>query len=329
MRDESTTSLPPLTIRNGVLVLTGYGICVAVERKHLVVSDGVCDERRQGRFSKAIDRIRRLVIIGHSGTVTLEALRWLHDVDAAFVQIDADGRLIVATGPARHPGPHLLRAQALATTNGTGIEIARNLLRDKVRGHATILRSLIDTEPVMQSITQALDALEHAKTFDGLRIIEAEAGAAYWKAWDSVSIKFARCDLRRIPGHWRTFGIRHSPLTSSPRNAVNPANALLNYLYAILESEARIAVSAVGLDPALGILHADLRYRDSLACDLMEPVRLASRRLSSICCKPAPLELAISSRIVMGYVGSYPRSRNSSPQPHLRGPTPWRPLRNA
>jgi CRISPR associated protein Cas1 len=60
----------------------------------------------------------------------------------------------------------------------------------------------------------------------------------------------------------------------SSRRATNPANAILNYLYAILEAEARIAALRMGLDPGLGFLHADQTARDSLACDLMEPVRL-------------------------------------------------------
>jgi CRISPR/Cas system-associated endonuclease Cas1 len=54
---------------------------------------------------------------------------------------------------------------------------------------------------------------------------------------------------------------------------VNPPNAILNYLYAILESEARLAAAELGLDPGLGVLHRDTPNRDSLACDLMEPVR--------------------------------------------------------
>src|SRR5262249_32686106 len=66
---------------------------------------------------------------------------------------------------------------------------------------------------------------------------------------------------------------RMSPLTRSPRLAVNPPNAMLNYLYAILESEARLAISELGLDPGIGFLHNDARTRDSLACDLMEPIR--------------------------------------------------------
>lgn len=69
------------------------------------------------------------------------------------------------------------------------------------------------------------------------------------------------------------FGTRSSPLTGAPRLAANPANALLNYLYALLEGEAAIAARIVGLDPGLGVLHADQPSRDSLAADLMEPVR--------------------------------------------------------
>jgi CRISPR associated protein Cas1 len=33
------------------------------------------------------------------------------------------------------------------------------------------------------------------------------------------------------------------------------------------------AVAALGLDPGLGVLHFDAKARDSLACDLMEPIR--------------------------------------------------------
>jgi hypothetical protein len=55
--------------------------------------------------------------------------------------------------------------------------------------------------------------------------------------------------------------------------AANPPNAILNYLYALLESEARLAAVALGLDPGLGVLHVDTSNRDSLALDLLEPVR--------------------------------------------------------
>lgn len=54
---------------------------------------------------------------------------------------------------------------------------------------------------------------------------------------------------------------------------MRPPNAVLNYLYAILEAEARLAAAELGLDPGLGVLHRDTPNRDNLACDLMEPAR--------------------------------------------------------
>jgi hypothetical protein len=103
--------------------------------------------------------------------------------------------------------------------------------------------------------------------------MEAKAALAYWSAWSSLPIQYPRTDLRRVPDHWQVFGARVSPLTGSPRLAVNPPNAVLNYLYAILESEARLAAAELGLDPGLGVLHRDAPNRDSLAHDLLEPVR--------------------------------------------------------
>jgi len=113
----------------------------------------------------------------------------------------------------------------------------------------------------------------NAKSSDDIRVYEARGALAYWGAWRDLSINFPRNDLPRVPDHWQKFGARISPLTGSPRLAVNPPGAMINYLYGILESESRLALAALGLDPGIGVLHNDLRSRDSLACDLMEPIR--------------------------------------------------------
>jgi CRISPR-associated protein Cas1 len=96
-----------------------------------------------------------------------------------------------------------------------------------------------------------------ADSMQEIRLLEANAAYAYWSAWHRVPVVFSKLDARRVPDHWLTFGSRVSPLSASPRLAVNPTNAILNYLYALLESETRLAIAAVGLDPALGLLHAD------------------------------------------------------------------------
>ena len=117
------------------------------------------------------------------------------------------------------------------------------------------------------------EALKHAATIEEVRLCEAQAAAIYWNAWRTVPLRLRGRDLARMPAHWARYDSRASVLTGAPRAATNPVNALLNYLYALLESESRLALLAVGLDPTLGVLHADQRNRDSFALDAMEPVR--------------------------------------------------------
>lgn len=259
--------------RNGVLVAHGYGVKVAVERRHLIVEDGVADERHRRRFAKPTARLKRFVLLGHTGFITLEALRWLKDVGAAFVQIDADGQVVVASGPVGLDDARLRRAQALAVTNGSGIKIARELVRRKLEGQLAVLTHLPDGPLGAGAAQQSLASLDRAANPAQLRVLESAAASAYWKVWECIPVSFVRRDEPRVPDHWRTFGTRGSPFGNGPRLAANPANCILNYLYGILEGEVRIAALAIGLDAGMGVLHADQPARDSLALDLMEAVR--------------------------------------------------------
>ena len=261
----------------GVLVLTGYGLDVRVWRGRLRVADGIGKDRREAIVHRATGKLRRLVVLGHTGTITLEAIRWLADVGAGYLQLDADGRVLAAFGPQGTDRPGLRRAQARALDTPDGNGIVRRILAEKIAGQAETMAAVDRVVPVtdvaVASIRAAADALHVAVGRDELRLAEAQAAAAYWSAWSPVSVTFARRDADRVASHWRTFGSRSSPHTGNPRLAGNPANAILNYLYAILEGEASIAARIVGLDPGIGLLHADQLNRDSLAADLMEPVR--------------------------------------------------------
>jgi hypothetical protein len=117
------------------------------------------------------------------------------------------------------------------------------------------------------------DSLSTAESLDEVARLEAHAASAYWFSWNDLPINFPRQDVTRVPEHWRMFGTRKSLITGSPRLATNPPNAILNYCYALLECETRLASVAVGLDPGMGMLHVDTPARDSLACDIMEAVR--------------------------------------------------------
>ncbi len=259
--------------RDGIIVAHGFGLKVYVDRGHLVVHDGVCDERQTRRYNRATSKLKRVVVIGHNGFVTLEALRWIRDIGAAFVQIDRDGQLVVTSAAAGNDLAPLRRSQAVAADGPAGVVITRYLLRAKIEGHTAVLRELRNAEASRADLEHALREVDDAEDISSLLGIEAQAAASYWRAWTSLPLPFGRQDTNGAPEHWRRFGQRASLLTSGPRLASNPANAILNYLYALLEAETTIACHRLGLDPGIGIFHADRRNRDSLALDIMEAAR--------------------------------------------------------
>ena len=274
-------------LRDGILAASGYGLKIYVERGHLVVHQGVGRDRSTLRINRATGQLKRLVVVGHSGFVTLEALRWVKDVGAAFIQIDRDSEVVaMSAGDAQSSARHLRRAQVLAADSNAGIVLLQELLKAKLIGQAKLAARLIDYRPpkvgrdrrnddVQGMILARVADIEASTNIQHLRLAESHAGRTYWQLWAYVKPRFD--PSWEIPEHWRRAGPRTSPLDRKrAKRALTPIHACLNYLYAILESEATIALQRMGFDPTLGLMHADKRYRPSLSSDLMEPVRVAA-----------------------------------------------------
>lgn len=263
----------PIKPQHGVVTLHGYGISVRVERGHLILEDGIGSVRRHGRFPRVNHGLRRLIVIGSDGAISFSALRWLADQDAAFAMLERNGSVLATTGPVCPSDSRLRRAQSLAHQTGAAVQISRGLISQKLEGQEHIVRDSLQDTSLADKIASFRSLLAKANTIESIRQLESQAAQAYWSAWRGLPVNFPTADYRRVPEHWRAFGTRKSVLTGSPRLAVNPSNAMLNYMYALLESESRLAAASVGLDPGIGVLHVDTDARDSLACDLMEPAR--------------------------------------------------------
>ncbi len=97
-----------------------------------------------------------------------------------------------------------------------------------------------------------------ATGLDGLRGIEGDAATFYFAAFPHLLVN-------------------HDPAITisgrSRRPPLDPANALLSFLYSLLMHDCRSALEACGLDPQCGFLHRDRPGRPSLALDLMEEFR--------------------------------------------------------
>ncbi len=268
-----TKSQNPLSPQEGVITLSGYGIQARVDRGHLLLEDGVGGSRRRARFSRVGHGLKRLVVVGSDGNISLAALRWLADQDASFVMLDRNGFVIATSGPVSPSDARLRRAQALAAQTGSDLKIARELISRKLGGQERVVRDYLCNAEAARIIASFAAELEKADSLDAVRVAESRAAGAYWAAWRMMPISFPRNDWPRVPDHWQVFGTRKSEISGSQRLATNPANTMLNYLYAVLEAECRLALATLGLDPGLGVIHMDTPRRDSLACDLMEAFR--------------------------------------------------------
>jgi CRISPR-associated endonuclease Cas1 len=274
-------------LKNGVVVVSGTGPAIRVDGNRLVIRDGP-QETRPLVLTRAVAsrRLRHVVVCGHAGGfVTFDALRWLRDTGVAFSQLDWDGAIVIASGPRGPDRPSLRRAQALVSSGvmpKMAIAITREILRVKLNGQAAVARLMGSggESTVIDKLAAAI-----VRETDGSRVLSVEARAAsiYWKLWKNVPVRFARRNPQRLGpnGRWRsgrsdlwlTFGPRASLLTGKPFRATTPGNALLNYLYALLESEMTVALLAAGLDPGIGMFHVDMDGRSSLALDAIEAAR--------------------------------------------------------
>ena len=104
--------------------------------------------------------------------------------------------------------------------------------------------------------------------------MEANAAAAYFRAWKGIPIKWRGTSKRPIPENWKEIGQRTSIfLRAGNRNASHPVNAMLNYAYTVLQSELQIQAVAEGYDPTIGIMHESGNGAPAFVFDLMEPHR--------------------------------------------------------
>jgi CRISPR-associated endonuclease Cas1 len=270
----------PLPIsKNGLIVAEGFGLRLYVRRGMLQIEDGEGANGRRIHLVRASSKGKRIVFLGRAGSISVEAFRWMADAGVSFALVDAAaGRVIVSSFGYRTDLPTLRRQQVLAGIDGApvGLEVARYLLGAKLAGQRDVLEHHFPTdqgERALAVLRFAEEQVADVSTLASLRGLESRAASAYWSAWSGEEIRFDRSDARRIPEHWRSFNSRSSELSSGPRLATCPLNALLNYLAALGEIESTLALLTVGADPSLGIIHADQPSRSSLSLDLVEAIR--------------------------------------------------------
>ncbi len=197
-------------------VADGMGLSIRVDRGHLIVTDGIGRHRRERRYHKATHGLSRLVILGSTGTLSLDALRYCDRLGIPVAVVDASSsRVSFTSAPAGTDDARLRRVQALAPDTGFGLEIARMLLKSKLEEQAKVLRAKLGADETAEVVMTLSEQLGYVFTHDEMREFEASAAACYFNAWNKSGLvvpQFIAKDRGRVPEHWRRFDGRRSVL---------------------------------------------------------------------------------------------------------------------
>ena len=208
--------------------------------------------------------IDRLVIVGDVDLST-RVLTMVAEAGTAVVLLSRRHarRIASMVGP-RHNDARIRFGQwAAAQDPVVALAVARAFVRAKLKAQRRLLRQLLAARPDarkplfdgLESIAGALDKLPSAASLDSLRGIEGAAARAHFAALGAA-----------FPPALGFAGRNRRP----PRD---PVNAVLSLAYTMLHHEAVAAAHAAGMDPQVGFLHGISFGRESLAADLVEPLR--------------------------------------------------------
>lgn len=276
-----------------ILVLSGHSLDIRMNSGGLKIKDGFSFEEgvRQTYINRGTNDIEHIVILGQTGAITFDAIKWIIDQKIMVTFLDSEGKVITDFMPENHISAITKRRQATAD-NGLNIKIGAWLLAEKFKGQRETLNHMLNTcykagwfSPereyrIGQAIAISQDrerALHTCLNADSQRVLEAQTAAAYWHCFEGIPLTWEK--LKKVPVNWLAIGNRTSPKTGGPRKAIDPFNAGLNYLYAVLETRIRNSCIINSVDPDFGIIHVDQASRTSLVFDLMEPIRPKVDRL--------------------------------------------------
>jgi len=146
-----------------------------------------------------------------------------------------------------------VRRRQYALSEREGLQIARRMIRGKIRNSRTLLNR--KDVPDNGRMAELEELTPNSRDMDELRGIEGEAAEIYFGLLNGC-----------LAEGWSFERRTRRP----PQDHIN---SLLSLTYTMMKNEVLSALRQYNLDPFLGILHADRHGRPALALDMLEEFR--------------------------------------------------------
>ncbi len=186
-----------------------------------------------------------------------------HGGSVVFLSKRNSNRVAIVLG-GRHADARIRLTQYKLTEDSAFVlEYARRLIKAKICEQLRFMKRMLTKRPELRkplrdaivTLTERSLFVVHAGGLPTVLGAEGAASAAYFRAY-----------VRLYPPSLDFKGRNRRP----PRD---PVNAVLSLTYTLLHYEAVSVCHAMGLDPYVGYLHTPSYGRESMACDLIEPLR--------------------------------------------------------
>jgi len=243
----------------GAITLTGISPSIRVEDGNLSITQGstladldpvsVC-------YPRAVHGLTWVIVDSPNGYVTVDGIRWLHAQQIGFMIVTTSGGIILHD--VAKPIVSLRRRQYSIDV----MRVSRWVLYGKIATYLRLFHDIPNREELR------VLRLDNVHTINELHLIEGRIAGVYWK-YQAFTLK----SYKKFPPWWNDFTQRSSGIGANNKHATHPINAMLNYAYAVIAGMIKRKCMLVGLDVAVGSLHADNDRRDSLCYDLLELLR--------------------------------------------------------
>ena len=259
------------------LLITGFGTSVYVEKRKLTVYNKPEDKKEEFYPHKiAYDSI---IIDGHTGNITFEAMRWLMKHNINLTLLNWNGQILANTVPEQPKSGKLRIKQYEKYLNSeTRFEIASNIIHAKIEQSSNLLEELSKYHEI-DNIRKIKKLMSNDKTLEIHKNLERQGVSKSIRQLMTYEGQIAESYLDTMIGIVNKlnpefhFTGRKNKINSRNYNASDEVNALLNYGYSILESEVRKTINSVGLDYSVGFLHEINQSHTPLVYDLQELFR--------------------------------------------------------
>ena len=199
------------------------------------------------------------VVVGRNAQISTQTIFELMELHIPIFYIDVRGKIIGHFVNEKLSATRLLRQLEIFRDLNRQLELSREIISEKISNQRDLLKRYEKTvsaeklDRTTKKLKQIADKLSTLQTIDELRGMEGLASKIYFATFVDL--------LDKTRWKWTE---------RSQHPAHDPINALLNYGYAFLEREVRVATAINGMDARIGFFHSNDGRKDSLIFDLME-----------------------------------------------------------